>query len=94
MATVLCAISADRVVSSDVTAVAGTPVTVFLSSGTDESLTPDARAVIEVKSNAGQYFPAAGGTLDRANPQKVVDGPCTFRVVKMAAGTAFGVEQG
>lgn len=79
--------------SADIVAAAGTPVTLFLKSGTSESLPNGAKAVIEIKSSGGQYFGVPNGELNQANPVKVIDGAGTYRVVKLT-GDAFGVDQG
>lgn len=90
---VLIASTAGYSVSADVTAVAGTPVTLFLNTGTTEVLPQDARAQIEIKNAGGQYFVVQGGELNQSNPQRVIDGPGVFRVVKFPSGTACGVDQ-
>lgn len=93
MATELLAITAaGGVGSSDITAVAGTPVTLFLKVLVTEAPMPqDAKALIEIKSSGGQYFSV--GELTAQAPAKVIDGAGTYRVVKMTS-LAFGVDQG
>lgn len=78
-------------ISSDITAIAGTPVTLFLKSATSESLPADAKAVIEIKSSGGQYYYV--GELTASSSAKVIDGAGTYRVIK-TAGYAYGVDQG
>lgn len=90
---VLIASTAGYAVSGDITAIAGTPTTLFLNTGTTEVLPPDARAIIEIKNAGGFYFVVPGGELNLANPVRVIDGPGVFRVVKFPSGTACGVDQ-
>lgn len=94
MATVLIASTAGAGTSADITVVAGTPALIFLSTAANETIPQDAKALIEVKSNGGQYQCMPGGELTYVNPQKVIDAPGTYRVVKYSSGTAMTVEQG
>lgn len=92
MPSVLVAASAaGGTASSDITASAGTPVTLFLNSGTSQSLPDDARATIEIKNTGGQYFVV--GEMNKANPAKVIDGPGVYRVTKTAGGS-YAIDQG
>lgn len=90
---VILASTAGAGFSSDVVVAAGTPATIFLASATNEFLPMDAKAVIEVKSAGATYNAVPGGELNYANPQRVIDSPGTYRVVKYASGTAITVEQ-
>lgn len=77
--------------SADITAAAGTPVTLFLKSAASESLPADAKGVIEIKSSGGQYYYV--GELNASSSAKVIDGAGTYRVTK-TTGSAYGVDQG
>lgn len=90
---VILASTAGAGTSSDVVVAAGTPVTIFLASATSEFLPQDAKAVIEIKSAGGTYNAVPGCELTWANPQKKIDSPGTYRVLKYASSTAITIEQ-
>lgn len=95
MSSVLIASTQAGGTSGDITATAGVPVTIFMAlAATETTFPPDAKAVIEFKSNGGQYFAVPGGELNASNPLAVIDGPGTYRVRLFPAGTALTVEQG
>lgn len=79
-------------VSADITLAAGTPTTISLRDAAGPVLDSQCRAVIQVKTSDGQYMSADGGMLTGVAPQKVIDGPGTFRVQKFA-GPSFGVDR-
>jgi hypothetical protein len=77
--------------SSDITATAGAPITLFLKAAAGPLIPGDAHAVIQIKSADSVYFTV--GELNRSMPARVLDGPGTYRVSKFASTTAFGVDQ-
>jgi hypothetical protein len=89
--TELIATGTTAVSSSDITVVAGTPVTVFLKKGTDGAVDVNARAIIEQKSAGGTYHEV--GALTGQLQARVIDGPGTFRVSRPVSSVAFGVDQ-
>lgn len=76
--------------SADIVLTDGGSSTVFLKSGTGGVIVEGARGVIQIKSSGGHYFTV--GTLDRDNPATAILGPGTFRVVRLANASAFGVD--
>lgn len=77
--------------TSDITVTAGVPVTVFLKAAAGANVARGSRAVLQIKSAGGAYFTV--GELTRHRPQVVIDGPGTYRVTRLAADTAFGIDQ-
>lgn len=92
MATELIAIGVTAVSSSDITATAGTPVTLFLKKTSDGPVDSTVRAIIEVKDSLGAYHEV--GALNGQYPVRVIDGPGTFRVSRPLSAVSFGVDQG
>lgn len=76
--------------SSDIIVADGASTTVFLKSGTGGQIVNGASATVQIKSSGGHYFPI--GSLDQYNSAKVIQAPGTYRVVRHANGSAFGVD--
>lgn len=94
MATQLLAVGTTAADSADITAAAGTPVTLFLKGSADGPADSAAVCEIKVKDSAGLYHKI--GELNGREAGKacvVIDGPGTFRVSRVA-GAACGVDQG
>lgn len=77
--------------SSDFTVVAGTPVTVFLKDAAGAVVDQYARALIQIKDTAGEYFTV--GVLTGYEPALIIDGPGDYRVTRELATVAFGVNK-
>jgi hypothetical protein len=91
MASELISTGTTDATSADITVAAGTPVTLFLKDAAGPLVDTQARAVIQQKTSASDYFTV--GELSGLNRAIVIDGLGTFRVQKFA-GPSFGVEQG
>lgn len=91
MATELIATGTADATSADIVVAAGTPVSVFLKDAAGPLVDSQARAAIQQKTSAGDYFTV--GELTGLNRAMAIDAPGTFRVQKYA-GVSFGVEQG
>jgi hypothetical protein len=74
--------------SADFT-LAGEPSTLFLTSATRQM--QDATANVEIKSAAGAY--QVIGNLTNEQPAKVLTGPGTYRVTRLACAIAVGVDR-
>ncbi len=77
--------------SADFTLAAGDQVTLFLKDAAGPQILADAEAIVQIKSAAGEYFSV--GLLNAAGPAKVLAAPGTYRVKRLAASTAFGVDK-
>jgi hypothetical protein len=77
-------------VSADFTLIDGASTTLFLKDDEGVSVPPDAIAVVQIKSGS-EYFSI--GTLDVANPARVLQAPGTFRIFKHVSSTAVGVDR-
>ena len=77
--------------SADFTLAAGDQATLFLKDAAGPSVAADAIARLQIKSAAGEYFNA--GHLDSFNPAKILSAPGTYRVKRLAASSAFGVDK-
>jgi hypothetical protein len=94
MATQLLAPGTTAADSADITASAGTPVTLFLKGTADGPADSGALCEIKVKDTSGFYHKI--GELNGRDPGKaavVIDGPGTYRVSRIA-GASCGVDQG
>lgn len=74
--------------SSDVTVVAGVPLTVCLKDVAGPAVGAGAFVNIFLKDDAGQYFKV--GELTKAEPSKCIVAPGTYRFSRLA-GTSCGV---
>ena len=77
--------------SADFTLAAGDQATLFLKDAAGPSVAADAIARLQIKSAAGEYFNA--GPLDSFNPAKILAASGTYRVKRLAASAAFGVDK-
>jgi hypothetical protein len=78
--------------SSDIVVVAGTPTTVFLNDASTGNITESAKARVQIKAASGTYTTV--GELNRNQPALIIDGPGTYRVLRLAgSGVAFAVDQ-
>lgn len=77
--------------SADITIEAGASASLFLKSATSQTLPQDAKAVIQVKSTDATYYDI--GTLTATDPMKVLQAAGTFRVVRIGASAAYGVDK-
>jgi hypothetical protein len=66
---------------------AGTPVTLFLKVAGNVPVDANytVRATIEIKDSDGSYHEV--GALTGQDPARVIDGPCTVRVSRLATTT-------
>jgi thiamine monophosphate kinase len=76
--------------SSDIAVTAGTPVTIFLSVGTDVPVPSQADCDVQVKDAGGKYHTI--GKLTGREAAKAIDSPGTYRVARAACSEAFAVE--
>jgi hypothetical protein len=77
--------------SADFTLASGDQVTLFLKDAAGPRVASDAVAHLQIKSAAGEYFHV--GHLDSYNPAKVLAAPGTYRVKRLAASAAYGVDK-
>lgn len=77
--------------SSDIVVAAGTPTTLHVNTASGALLTGSDKALVQIKSAGSQYTTIA--ELTRSQPAVVVDGPGTYRVLRLAATVAFAVDQ-
>ncbi len=77
--------------SADFTLAAGDQATLFLKDAGGPRVPLDAIAKVQIKSATGEYFDV--GQIDAFNPAKVLAAPGTYRVKRMAASAAFGVDK-
>lgn len=77
--------------SADFTLASGDQATLFLKDAAGPQVAGDAAAIVQIKSAAGEYFSA--GVIDAAVPAKVLSAPGTYRVKRLAASAAFGVDK-
>lgn len=77
--------------SNDFTIDAGASASLFLKSATSQVLPYDARATIQVKSADATYYDI--GALTESDPMKVLQAAGTFRVVRIGASAAYGVDK-
>lgn len=92
MATEILAAGTAAADSTDVTVTAGIPVTVFLKAGTSAPIASDADFDVKLKSVGSTYHTI--GKLTGKNPAVVIDGPGTYRISRLSASSAVGVDQG
>lgn len=91
MATTLIAVGNSAADSADITVAAGTPVMIFLTESADGPVDSNARVEVKAKSAGGTYHVI--GQITGMDPARVIDGPGTYRVSRIA-GPTFGVGQG
>ena len=77
--------------SADFTLAAGEQATLFLKDAAGPVTTPHAVAHVLIKSSDNEYFLI--GKLTDSEPAKVLAAPGTYRVTRMAAAAAFGVDK-
>lgn len=77
--------------SSTFTVTAGTPVTVFLKVASGALVPRGSRAVVQIQESGTNWLTVI--ELTRQRSQVVIDAPGTYRVTRLAAGTAFGIDK-
>ncbi len=77
--------------SADFTLTDGQSTTIFFKDALGMEVTPEANALIRIKSSTNEYYTI--GTVDCANPARVLQAPGTFRVFKYASTVAYGVDR-
>ncbi len=77
--------------SADIVLGASTSTTLSLRPANGGVLQPDAVALVSIKSSGGDY--TVIGAMTYSKPLTVLTAQGTFRVTRMAAGTAFGVDR-
>jgi len=92
MATNILTVGTTAANSSDVTVVAGTPLTVCLKDAAGKVVEPGARVNILLKDDAGEYF-LVGLQLTTLKPALQIAAPGTYRFSRVA-GVSCGVFSG
>lgn len=87
----LIAAGTTEVDSADFTLTSGDQVTLFLKDAAGPTVGNDAIALVQIKSAGGEYFIV--GRVDFETPAKVLAAPGTYRVKRLAASAAFGVDK-
>ena len=77
--------------SADFTLAAGDQATLFLKDAAGTTVNPHGVAQVHIKSADGEYFLV--GKLDTAQPAAVLSAPGTYRVRRLAAAVAYGVDK-
>lgn len=77
--------------SADFDVEAGASASLFLKSASSQTLPYDALAIVQVKSADATYFDV--GVLTATDPMKVLQAAGTFRVSRVAASSAYGVDK-
>lgn len=77
--------------SDDFTLSSGDQVTLFLKDAAGPTVGSDAIALVQIKSADAQYFIV--GKIDFGTPAKVLAAPGTYRVKRLAASAAYGVDK-
>lgn len=77
--------------SADFTLAAGEQVTLFLKDAAGTTVNPHGVAQVHIKSADGEYFMI--GKIDTSQPAAVLSAPGTYRVRRLAAAVAYGVDK-
>lgn len=91
MATQILAAGTSAADSSDVVVTVGAPTTIFLKAGADGPVSSDADFDIKIKSAGSTWHTI--GKLTGKEPAKVIDGAGTYRVSRVFASSAVGVDK-
>lgn len=87
----LIASSVNAANSADFTLTTGVTATLNLKGPADTWVGPQSIAYVQIKSADGRYYTI--GALTVQNPASVLSAVGTFRVAKIAAPDAFGVDK-
>jgi hypothetical protein len=77
----------------DFTLEAGDSATLFLIDGGGDAVNHGSRADIQIKSSAGEYFTIFSLSGQPGQNARVIVAAGTYRVVRRASTTAFGVDK-
>ena len=79
--------------SADIVLASGASATIGLFAAAGVSLSSDTDVVVQRKGSNGEYYSVPESELYPAKTAVQIQGPATYRVVKMPSAASFGVSQ-